>query len=90
MKHMRSIANICNAGISEEQMSEASAQACVTFPSNPWSSVNKGFTAWLHTHLMAITDWLHLRCDLKYQSSVVIYYQLTALYKCKTTKLIPL
>ncbi|KAL1830655.1 hypothetical protein DCAR_0100586 [Daucus carota subsp. sativus] len=45
MKHMRSIANICNAGISEEQMSEASAQACVTFPSNPWSSVNKGFTA---------------------------------------------
>ncbi|KAK1372565.1 Vacuolar-processing enzyme [Heracleum sosnowskyi] len=45
MKHMRSIANICNAGISKEQMSEASAQACVTFPSNPWSSVSKGFTA---------------------------------------------
>lgn len=42
---MRSIANICNAGISEEQMSEASAQACVSFPSNPWSSVSKGFTA---------------------------------------------
>ncbi|KAL8101603.1 vacuolar-processing enzyme-like [Apium graveolens] len=45
MKHMRSIANMCNAGISEEQMSEASAQACLTFPSNPWSSVSKGFTA---------------------------------------------
>ncbi|WP_423787567.1 hypothetical protein [Klebsiella pneumoniae] len=45
MKHMRSIANICNAGIQEEQMSEASAQACVTIPSNPWSSVHKGFIA---------------------------------------------
>ncbi|KAK3008927.1 hypothetical protein RJ639_014859 [Escallonia herrerae] len=45
MKHMRSIANICNAGISEQQMSEASAQACVTFPSNSWSSINKGFSA---------------------------------------------
>ncbi|KAK4412585.1 Vacuolar-processing enzyme [Sesamum alatum] len=29
-KHMRSIANICNAGVKEEQMAEASAQACTT------------------------------------------------------------
>lgn len=45
MKHMRSIANICNAGILKEQMSEASAQACPTFPSNSWSSIHKGFSA---------------------------------------------
>lgn len=64
MKHMRSIANICNAGISKEQMSDASAQACVTFPSNPWSSVSKGFTAWFWTHLMAVIGWLHLQVIL--------------------------
>ncbi|KAG5524749.1 hypothetical protein RHGRI_031428 [Rhododendron griersonianum] len=45
MKHMRSIANICNAGIREEQMAEASAQACVTIPSGHWSSLHKGFSA---------------------------------------------
>ncbi|KAJ0964590.1 hypothetical protein J5N97_025728 [Dioscorea zingiberensis] len=45
MKHMRSIANICNAGISVEMMSQASAQACVTIPSNPWSSIHRGFSA---------------------------------------------
>ncbi|KAF5748299.1 vacuolar-processing enzyme-like [Tripterygium wilfordii] len=45
MKHMRSLANICNAGIVKEQMAEASAQACVTVPSGPWSSLNKGFSA---------------------------------------------
>ncbi|WP_227645565.1 hypothetical protein, partial [Klebsiella pneumoniae] len=28
MKHMRSIANMCNTGITMEQMAEASAQAC--------------------------------------------------------------
>lgn len=46
MKHMRSFANICNAGISKEQMAEASAQACVSVPPGPWSSLHKGFTAW--------------------------------------------
>lgn len=46
MKHMRSFANLCNAGISKEQMAEASAQACVSVPSGPWSSLHKGFTAW--------------------------------------------
>ncbi|XP_021716668.1 vacuolar-processing enzyme-like [Chenopodium quinoa] len=45
MKHMRSIANICNAGITADQMAEASAQACPNFPSGPWSSVHRGFSA---------------------------------------------
>uniref|UniRef100_A0A7N0TMG9 Legumain prodomain domain-containing protein n=1 Tax=Kalanchoe fedtschenkoi TaxID=63787 RepID=A0A7N0TMG9_KALFE len=45
MKHMRSIANICNAGITNEQMADASAQACVSIPAGPWSSLEKGFTA---------------------------------------------
>ncbi|GLT25538.1 hypothetical protein SLA2020_006600 [Shorea laevis] len=45
MKHMRSLANICNAGIQVEQMNEASAQACAVFPSGPWSSLHRGFTA---------------------------------------------
>ncbi|KAH6831131.1 gamma vacuolar processing enzyme [Perilla frutescens var. hirtella] len=45
MKHMRSIANICNAGVNVEQMAEASAQACTRFPSNPWSSLHRGFSA---------------------------------------------
>ncbi|XP_047325580.1 vacuolar-processing enzyme-like [Impatiens glandulifera] len=45
MKHMRSFANICNAGIKEEQMVETSAQACPSIPSNPWSSIQQGFIA---------------------------------------------
>ncbi|XP_050219165.1 vacuolar-processing enzyme [Mercurialis annua] len=45
MKHMRSFANLCNAGIREEQMTEASAQTCATFPSGTWSSLHKGFSA---------------------------------------------
>ncbi|KAL7159236.1 hypothetical protein ABFS83_01G014700 [Erythranthe nasuta] len=45
MKHMRSIANICNAGVTREQMAEASAQACTSFPSNSWSSLHRGFSA---------------------------------------------
>lgn len=45
MKHMRSIANICNTGITAEQMDEASGQACPSIPSNRWSSLHKGFTA---------------------------------------------
>ncbi|KAH6756326.1 hypothetical protein C2S51_038912 [Perilla frutescens var. frutescens] len=45
MRHMRSIANICNAGVKTEQMAEASAQACASFPSNPWSSLQRGFSA---------------------------------------------
>ncbi|KAL6985503.1 legumain [Sarracenia purpurea var. burkii] len=45
MRHMRSIANICNAGVQKEQMAEASAQACVTIPPSHWSSLHKGFSA---------------------------------------------
>ncbi|GER32113.1 vacuolar-processing enzyme [Striga asiatica] len=45
MKHMRSIANICNAGVNEEQMAEVSAQACTSLPSFSWSSLHKGFSA---------------------------------------------
>ncbi|KAL3498572.1 hypothetical protein ACH5RR_041304 [Cinchona calisaya] len=45
MKHMRSIANICNAGITKEQMAEAAAQACISLPSNSWSSLHRGFSA---------------------------------------------
>ncbi|KAL7121958.1 hypothetical protein ACP275_01G016200 [Erythranthe tilingii] len=45
MKHMRSIANICNAGVQREQMAEASGQACTSFPSNSWSSLHRGFSA---------------------------------------------
>ncbi|GMY28837.1 vacuolar-processing enzyme-like [Fagus crenata] len=45
MKHMRSFANICNAGIKKEQMADASAQACVSIPSGPWSSLHQGFSA---------------------------------------------
>ncbi|KAL6502009.1 hypothetical protein OROGR_027142 [Orobanche gracilis] len=45
MKHMRSFANICNAGVKTEQMAEASAQACTNFPSNSWSSLYRGFSA---------------------------------------------
>jgi hypothetical protein len=48
---MRSFANFCNAGIKEEQMAEASAQACVSVPSGPWSSLQKGFSAWLKHNL---------------------------------------
>ncbi|KAM1012947.1 hypothetical protein ACFX2C_043137 [Malus domestica] len=45
MKHMRSLANICNAGMTKEQMAEASAQACVSAPSGRWSSLHMGFSA---------------------------------------------
>ncbi|KAK1266352.1 hypothetical protein QJS04_geneDACA002519 [Acorus gramineus] len=45
MKHMRSLANICNAGVKNEMMAEVSAQACVRVPPTPWSSVHRGFSA---------------------------------------------
>ncbi|RRT77842.1 hypothetical protein BHE74_00033819 [Ensete ventricosum] len=45
MKHMRSLANICNAGIREETMAKVSAQACLRFPSNSWSSLHRGFSS---------------------------------------------
>ncbi|PKA66658.1 Vacuolar-processing enzyme [Apostasia shenzhenica] len=46
MKHMRSLANICNAGIiNKETMAKVSAEACPTVPSNRWSSLHRGFSA---------------------------------------------
>ncbi|KAK7321606.1 hypothetical protein VNO77_32416 [Canavalia gladiata] len=45
MKYMRSFANICNARIKNDQMADASAQACVSIPANPWSSLQRGFSA---------------------------------------------
>uniref|UniRef100_A0A0A8YS76 Pco131778b n=1 Tax=Arundo donax TaxID=35708 RepID=A0A0A8YS76_ARUDO len=45
MKHMRSFANICNAGIHPEAVAKVAAQACTSIPSNPWSSIHKGFSA---------------------------------------------
>ncbi|XXG45956.1 hypothetical protein AAC387_Pa02g0907 [Persea americana] len=45
MKHMRSIANICNAGIRQEVMAEVSAQACVRIPSGPYNSLHRGYSA---------------------------------------------
>ncbi|KAH9303186.1 hypothetical protein KI387_014769 [Taxus chinensis] len=45
MKHMRSLANVCNAGISEDVMSTVSAEACGQIPFNSWSSLHKGFSA---------------------------------------------
>ncbi|KAL1532564.1 legumain [Salvia divinorum] len=45
MKHMRAFANICNEGVKIEAMTKASAQACTTFPSNSWSSLNRGFSS---------------------------------------------
>ncbi|XP_016684135.1 vacuolar-processing enzyme-like [Gossypium hirsutum] len=45
MKHMRSLVNICNAGIETEKMGEASAQACFNIPSGHWGSLGKGFSA---------------------------------------------
>nr|QVD38652.1 asparaginyl endopeptidase 2 [Viola betonicifolia] len=45
MKYTRFLANICNSGAQKEKMAEASAQVCLNFPSNPWSSLVKGFSA---------------------------------------------
>ncbi|KAI3944434.1 hypothetical protein MKW98_006595 [Papaver atlanticum] len=44
MKHMRSVANICNAGIQKEQMAEAASQACVTIPKSSWISTHHVFS----------------------------------------------
>ncbi|MQL80220.1 hypothetical protein Taro_012671 [Colocasia esculenta] len=43
MKHTRAFANICNAGISKRVISAAVSQACVRFPTNPRSTLAKGF-----------------------------------------------
>ncbi|KAK9131053.1 hypothetical protein Sjap_011540 [Stephania japonica] len=45
MKHMRAFANICNAGVEEQQMASALTQACSKVPSGSWSSIHRGFSA---------------------------------------------
>ncbi|XP_051224580.1 vacuolar-processing enzyme gamma-isozyme [Lolium perenne] len=45
MKHMRSFANICNAGILPEVMAKVTAQACTSIPTNRWSATHMGFSA---------------------------------------------
>ncbi|KMZ68629.1 Vacuolar-processing enzyme [Zostera marina] len=45
MKHMRSLANICNADVTLDKMEESAAQACEKIPSNSWSSIDQGFSA---------------------------------------------
>ncbi|KAL9313117.1 hypothetical protein ACSQ67_018569 [Phaseolus vulgaris] len=45
MKHMRSFAILCDAGIRKEQMAETYAQTCVSIPATPWSSRDSDFSA---------------------------------------------
>ncbi|URD99040.1 Peptidase C13 family [Musa troglodytarum] len=45
MKHMRSLANICNAGVRVEAIAKVAAEACPNIPSNSWSLLHKGFSA---------------------------------------------
>lgn len=45
MKHMRSLANICNEGISMDTMATVSAEACTQFPAGSWSSLQRGYSA---------------------------------------------
>ena len=36
MKHMRSLANICNAGVGEDAMAKVASQACATVAPSDW------------------------------------------------------
>ncbi|XP_062184109.1 vacuolar-processing enzyme beta-isozyme 1-like [Phragmites australis] len=45
MKHMRAFANICNNGISEDKMIEASISACSSYYSARWSPMVQGHSA---------------------------------------------
>ncbi|KAL3746838.1 hypothetical protein ACJRO7_015736 [Eucalyptus globulus] len=45
LKYVRSFANMCNAGIQTEQMTEVSGEACARNPYGPWSSLSRGFSA---------------------------------------------
>ncbi|GLJ09918.1 hypothetical protein SUGI_0118300 [Cryptomeria japonica] len=44
MKHMRSLANICNKGIGVDTMAEVSSEACTQIPAVKWSSLVVGHT----------------------------------------------
>ncbi|VAH49956.1 unnamed protein product [Triticum turgidum subsp. durum] len=45
MKHMRAFANICNNGVSEAQMKEASISACDDYNMGKWSPLVRGHSA---------------------------------------------
>ncbi|KAL0908073.1 hypothetical protein M5K25_022542 [Dendrobium thyrsiflorum] len=45
MKHTRSFANICNAGISNETMAKVSVEVCSQIPSARRNSLHRGFSA---------------------------------------------
>ncbi|KAL5213920.1 hypothetical protein ABZP36_003072 [Zizania latifolia] len=45
MKHMRAFANICNNGVSETKMMEASINACSGYNSARWSPMTQGHSA---------------------------------------------
>ena len=45
MKHMRAFANICNNGVSEAEMKEASIGACGGYNSAKWSPLVLGHSA---------------------------------------------
>jgi legumain len=45
MKHMRAFANICNNGVSEAEMKEASTSACSGYNSAKWSPLALGYSA---------------------------------------------
>ncbi|KZV37220.1 Gamma vacuolar processing enzyme [Dorcoceras hygrometricum] len=57
MRHMRSLANICNSGGNSERMAKAAAQACPSFPTNPWSSLKSStsFPMMIHDIVSIIT-----------------------------------
>ena len=46
MKHMRAFANICNNGVSEAEMKEASISACDDYDMGKWSPLVRGHSAW--------------------------------------------
>jgi legumain len=45
MKHMRAFANLCNNGVSEAEMKEASVSACDGYSSAKWSPLVLGYSA---------------------------------------------
>lgn len=45
MKHMRAFANICNKGISKDQMEVASKKACSGYIAGSWSVSSRGHSA---------------------------------------------
>ncbi|TVT98036.1 hypothetical protein EJB05_56669 [Eragrostis curvula] len=45
MKHMRAFANICNIGVSEDTMMEASISACSNYNPERWSTTTQGHSA---------------------------------------------